>query len=459
MAEVTDVGIAGMAVYFPRACVSMADLEKFDNVPTGKYTLGLGQTMMAVTHDSEDAASMAMTVLQRLVERYDISYKDIGRVEVGTESRTDKSKSVKSSLMQLFENSGNVDCEGLDNTNACYGSTAALLNTVAWAESSAWDGRYGVVVAADIAIYEPGPARPTGGAGAVAILIGRGSECPIRFEVGLRASCFGNSYDFYKPFAHTEYPKLNGAETIDCFVRAMDSCYRSYKNRVEKNSASSFSFENDVDYLCCHSPFYKMVKRSLGRLVYLDFINVDATDMHNRPLYKDVLKYRELNPETSHQNKEATRAFVSVTEPLFHAKCDPGAWLGRHIGNAYTASLYGALAALLAKKGDELVGQRILMFAFGSGFASTMYSLRAVGSVERITMSLDDLETSLGERQVLTAEEYDECMRHRENDWNKFNYTPRTSPEDLFPGTYYITSVGRNGEREYARSSVLAPMR
>jgi hypothetical protein len=63
---------------------------------------------------------------------------------------------------QLFNEHGNFDLEGVDNINACYGGTAALLNTLAWVESSAWDGRYGIVVCGDIAVYEDGPARPTG---------------------------------------------------------------------------------------------------------------------------------------------------------------------------------------------------------------------------------------------------------------------------------------------------------
>ena len=62
--------------------------------------------------------------------------------------------------------------QGTDCINACYGSTAALLNAVDWIESAAWDGRLAIVVAADIATYAPGPARPTGGCGAVALLIG-----------------------------------------------------------------------------------------------------------------------------------------------------------------------------------------------------------------------------------------------------------------------------------------------
>ena len=65
------------------------------------------------------------------------------------------------------------DIEGATIVNACYGGTAAILNTFLWVESDGWDGRYAIVVAADIASYARGPARPTCGAGAVAVLIGR----------------------------------------------------------------------------------------------------------------------------------------------------------------------------------------------------------------------------------------------------------------------------------------------
>lgn len=73
--------------------------------------------------------------------------------QVGTETLIDKSKSTKTVLMSLFEGSGNDDIEGVTSINACYGGTAALLNAVAWVESSGWDGRYAIVVAADIAVY------------------------------------------------------------------------------------------------------------------------------------------------------------------------------------------------------------------------------------------------------------------------------------------------------------------
>lgn len=43
-------------------------------------------------------------------------------------------------------------------------------------------GRYALVVAGDIAVYATGSARPTGGAGAVAMLVG--PNAPLAFERG-----------------------------------------------------------------------------------------------------------------------------------------------------------------------------------------------------------------------------------------------------------------------------------
>ena len=63
--------------------------------------------------------------------------------------------------------------QGVDSLNACYGGTAALFNAVNWVESRAWDGRLAIVVATDIAMYAAGPARPSGGCGAIAMLIGQ----------------------------------------------------------------------------------------------------------------------------------------------------------------------------------------------------------------------------------------------------------------------------------------------
>ena len=135
-----DVGILAIEVYFPSQYVDQDELEIFDEVSTGKYTIGLGQSKMGFCSDREDINSLCLTVVQNLMEKNNILYSDIGRLEVGTETIIDKSKSVKTVLMQLFEESGNSDIEGIDTTNACFGGTSALFNAINWIESSSWDG-------------------------------------------------------------------------------------------------------------------------------------------------------------------------------------------------------------------------------------------------------------------------------------------------------------------------------
>jgi hydroxymethylglutaryl-CoA synthase len=134
------VGILALEVYFPAQYVDQTDLEKFNNVEAGKYTVGLGQTRMGFCSVQEDINSLCLTVVQRLMERTQVPWDSVGRLEVGTETIIDKSKAVKTVLMELFQESGNTDIEGIDTTNACYGGTASLFNAANWMESSYWDG-------------------------------------------------------------------------------------------------------------------------------------------------------------------------------------------------------------------------------------------------------------------------------------------------------------------------------
>lgn len=136
-----SVGILAIEVYFPSTYVDQAKLEEYDGVSKGKYTIGLGQTGMGFCGDREDTNSLSLTVVQNLLEKNFIDPNQVGRLEVGTESILDKSKSVKTVLMQLFEHSGNSNIEGVDTINACYGGTQAFFNALDWVESSAWDGK------------------------------------------------------------------------------------------------------------------------------------------------------------------------------------------------------------------------------------------------------------------------------------------------------------------------------
>lgn len=121
-----------MEIYFPATYVDQSDLEIFDKAPTGKYTIGLGQLKMAAASDREDVNSISLTCVQNLLQKFKIDPRAVGRLEVGTETLIDKSKSVKTNLMELFKECGNHDIEGVTTVNACYGGTSALFNTINW---------------------------------------------------------------------------------------------------------------------------------------------------------------------------------------------------------------------------------------------------------------------------------------------------------------------------------------
>lgn len=61
---------------------------------------------------------------------FQINPMSVGFLAVGTETIIDKSKSVKTQLMELFP--GNADIEGVDVTNACFGGTQAIFHAIDW---------------------------------------------------------------------------------------------------------------------------------------------------------------------------------------------------------------------------------------------------------------------------------------------------------------------------------------
>ncbi|XP_047229394.1 hydroxymethylglutaryl-CoA synthase, cytoplasmic [Girardinichthys multiradiatus] len=454
-----DVGVIAMELYFPSQYVDQAELEQFDGVAAGKYTLGLGQARMGFCSDREDINSLCLTVVQRLMERNGLSYDCIGRLEVGTETIIDKSKSVKTVLMQLFEDSGNTDVEGIDTTNACYGGTAALFNAVNWVESSSWDGRYALVVAGDIAVYATGSARPTGGAGAVAMLIGH--NAPLAFERGLRGTHMQHAYDFYKPDMVSEYPVVDGKLSIECYLSALDRCYSVYRNKIHaqwqrEGSDKRFSLD-DFGFLVFHSPYCKLVQKSLARLMLNDFLNHPSPDTETGH-FAGLDAFRDVKPEETYFDRDVEKAFMKASAELFKTKTKPSLLISSQNGNMYTPSVYGCLASLIAEHtASQLAGQRIGVFSYGSGFAATLYSLRVTqdhtpgSGLDKLVSSLSDLGVRLDSRTKVPPSVFSESMKLREETHHLASYVPRSSVDDLFPGTWYLTRVDDKHRREYAR--------
>lgn len=460
----TDAGILAMECYFPQRYVPQTALEEADGC-AGKYTVGLGQTALAFFDDREDIASVLLTACARLLERYGVPASAIGRLEVGTETLLDKSKSVKTTLMAQLFGAEHSDVEGVSSTNACYGGTAALLNSVAWVESSAWDGRYALVVCGDIAVYAPGPARPTGGGGAVAMLVG--PDAPL-VMAGPRATHAFEVYDFYKPRGDTEYATVDGKLSQDAYLASVDTCWSRLKAKLGAPAAAEQLGLNGspadlraFDYVCMHSPYNKLVQKGFARLLYGDFAD-DAT----APRFAgDAQRWAGVPPAKTVGDREAEKCFVGLAKPDFEAKCAPSDTASRQVGNCYTAALYMNLLSLVSAKASSLIGARLLLFSYGSGAVATAFTLigrepsggSALALPPASPFTLERIATTAQLAERLTARTCSDlptltrALELREERYGQAGYEPSGDVGALAPGTYYLAAVDELHRRTYSR--------
>lgn len=443
-----DVGIIAMEIIFPAQYVDQTELEQYDGVSAGKYTVGLGQKKMGFCNDREDINSLCLTVVENLLTRYRVKPQEIGRLEVGTETIIDKSKSVKTVLMQLFEPHGVTDLEGIDTTNACYGGTAALFNAINWVESSSWNGRYALVVAADIAVYAKGPARPTGGTGAVAMLVG--PNAPLVVDRGLRGSFFKHAYDFYKPDLTSEYPVVDGKLSIQCYLEALDKCYQLYCQKAEKLLQKPVSIES-FDGILFHTPYCKLVQKSVGRLALNDFVREGKPELQS-----GLEKFANIQLKDSYFDRDVEKAFLGVSNAAYLQRTLPSLLIAANIGNMYTASLYGGLVSYIVSRSlENLVDNRVAMFSYGSGLASSFYSIsiRNNAALQTLKKNLSYVEPLLEKRAKVAPEKFEATLELRQKGAHKVPYEPVGDISHFFPGTYFLTKIDEQHRRVYDRNS------
>jgi len=345
--------------------------------------------------------------------------------------------------MDLFGSNSNM--EGCTSMNACYGGTAALLNSVAWVESSAWDGRYALVVCGDIAVYAEGPARPTGGCGAVAMLIGPDAPLPISAKRYTHAE---HVYDFYKPNLDSEYALVDGHLSNTVYLRSLDVTYNGLMQVTGKRSVADF------DYLLFHSPYNKLVAKAVGRCLYNDFVR--SSDEVPAELAEALAPWKPdaVPPSSTYADRGLDKALKQASASTYKEKCAPGAYLSKQIGNSYTGALYVNIAALLYTQRAALEGKTAFCFSYGSGAVATTFSITARPTsdprftCEAIGEALD-LDARLAQRTSSTPAEFAAALTLREETHSLAPYAPSEPLESVSPGAYYVESVDEYHHRVY----------
>ena len=118
--------------------------------------------------------SLSLTAVRRLVHRIGLKWRTIGMIQMASESILDRSKSMKSEMMQLIEEDDRLcfDKEGVDVRGSNMAEIEGIKLCIDWLNGPSWDGRLAMAVVAEAA-----PAHPSLGecssACAIAVLFGQ----------------------------------------------------------------------------------------------------------------------------------------------------------------------------------------------------------------------------------------------------------------------------------------------
>lgn len=205
---------------------------------------------------------------------------------------------------------------------------------------------------------ETDPGEPTGGAGAVALIIDEQASIaaisPISYPYNKPA------FDFWRPTGQ-RYPFVDGKFSMEYYKEAVRQCFDAW---LSERLLSEML--KDFHALCFHVPFPKMVKK---------------TFLH-------LCEHHQITPQTA--------------EILYSQKVEPFVEWNTHIGNAYTANLWFAVARALQgiQSNKKLIG-----FSYVSGFGAEL--LEFTSDPEATTGNWhEDIEEDFRSRKKITGKEY-----------------------------------------------------
>ena len=368
-----NVGIESISLYVPRFALELSELAIHRGVSPTKFPKGLGQDRMAVPAPDEDVVTMGANAAHQALEGVDRDA--IDTVIFATESGIDQSKAASIYVHRLLGLSSR--CRTFEVKQACCSSTAALqmaLSTVMMRPE-----RKVLIIASDVARYGLGsPGEPTQGGGAIAMVISADPKVAVVDpEIGVFTD---DVMDFWRP-NYKDEALVDGKYSIKVYLQALEHSWDDYV----QESGRSFG---DFHRFCYHLPFTRMAEKG---------------HVHLARHTGEKLSREELMPQV-----------------------EDGLLYNRIIGNCYTASLYLGLLSMLEHSDEDLAGQRLGLFSYGSGCMGSFFSLR-VQAGYREALQTDLHQRLLAERASLSMEEYEAFYSHRLPTDGSDYQTPKTA--------------------------------
>jgi hydroxymethylglutaryl-CoA synthase len=381
------VGIEKINLYGGRAYLDIADLAETRGSTLDELTRRqlVPYRSRAIVPPYEDPVTLAVNAAERLLSTVD--REQIELVVVATESAVDYGKPVSTwvrSLCGLPAHSRNFEVKHM-----CYGGTAALRVAASWVASGVRPGRKALVINADLSrtrnhvqTEEDDLGELMAGGSAVAMLVG---DDPAVFELELdKAGYWTNEIDdALRPNARTEI--ITGQTSFYSYLDALEETYDQYERVV-----GEVDFEKHFARNIYHAPFPGMTmiahRTLLGRVGIHGKVEVERS-------------YRERVAGSTH--------------------------FGARIGSAYGGSTFICLLGLLHQDAALAAGDRVSVFAYGSGCQAEFYSgLVGEGAAEHVRgLGIDE---HLDSRLRLTVDQYEQIEKACEANIDARSYQPLT---------------------------------
>lgn len=385
----TSVGIDKISFYTANFCLDLKVLANRNNIDPNKYYKGIGQEKMSIPAHDEDIVTMAANAAARIVD--DSNRDSITSLLFATETGIDQSKAAGVYVHRLLNI--NPNCRVVELKQACYSATAAIQ--MACAMVARQPEQKVLVVASDVARYDlDTPAEATQGCGAIALLI---SANPRIMEVDPRVGNYTEDVmDFWRP-NYRKTALVDGKFSTEMYLKAVEA---SWNNFCDINPLRFKDFAR----FCYHLPFSRMGEKAHQHLLH---INNQSSEL--------------LQP----QLEESTR-------------------YNRLIGNSYSASLYIGLASLLDHCEDDLSGQHIGLFSYGSGCVAEFFAGKVLPNYREHLLT-ETHHTMLASRKVVAFEEYIDLLDNPDPQQGE----QCVIPESGSTGRYRLSEIC-NHKRGYA---------
>ncbi len=384
-----SVGIDEISFYAPNYYLDLRTLAEAQQTDPEKYYVGIGQEKMGMAAPDEDIVTMAANAALPLVETQGIE--GISTLLFATETGIDQSKAAGVYVHRLLGLSPN--CRIVELKQACYSATAAIQMACALVERR--PGSKVLVVASDVARYDLNtPGEATQGCGAVALMI---TANPRLVEIAPEVGNYTEDVmDFWRP-NYRSTALVDGKYSTKIYLKSLKKAWEHYRD------ASSLEF-GDFGHFCYHLPFGRMAQKAHQFLAKLNKSPLDPEQLERQ--IEDTLLYN------------------------------------RAIGNSYTASMYIGLISLLENCPQNLAGERIGFFSYGSGCVAEFFSGQVVEGYER-RLHRNQHRQMLEARQELSYDEYLQLYRHPD---------PRDGAHHELPsfttGHFRLAAIS-NHKREY----------